>query len=133
MNTLRKEIRGCLRELALREDGSVRAIVRFPPDFIGFKGHFPDRPVLPGVCQVQAVVVVIEAGTKQPVQLREIEVAKFFAAVGPDEDLEFVCREQATDEETARVSATIRSGDKKVAEVVLRIRRGTKEAPHDAP
>ncbi|OQW96453.1 MAG: hypothetical protein BWK77_04630 [Verrucomicrobia bacterium A1] len=88
----------------------------FSPEFIGFKGHFPENPILPGVCQVQAALVAAEAWKKTAVTLREIVVAKFFAVAGPNEELDFLCREQEK-----RLIASVRSGGKKVAELTLRI------------
>jgi 3-hydroxyacyl-[acyl-carrier-protein] dehydratase len=127
MSTLRKEIRESLRDLKRRNDGSLSAHFALPPDFIGFKGHFPDNPVLPGVCQVQAVLVLLEAWMKKAsVVLREIVAAKFFAAVKPGDDLEIVCNEPEGDP-PERVRALIRRGETKIAELTLRVRVSTEK------
>jgi 3-hydroxyacyl-[acyl-carrier-protein] dehydratase len=40
----------------------IRAEFQFHADFAGFKGHFPDHPVLPAVCQFLAVRIAVEGG-----------------------------------------------------------------------
>jgi 3-hydroxyacyl-[acyl-carrier-protein] dehydratase len=116
MNQLRREIRDSLRDVSPQEGGGFRVRFVFSPEFVGFKGHFPGHPVLPGVCQVQSALVALEAWKKMSVTLREIVVAKFFAVAGANEDLDFLCREQED-----RLIASIRSGEKKVAELTLRV------------
>ncbi len=59
MSNLRSEIQALLRSVAFRPDGSLTAEIEFPGTFIGFQGHFPDRPVLPGVCKVLCVLELL--------------------------------------------------------------------------
>jgi 3-hydroxyacyl-[acyl-carrier-protein] dehydratase len=58
------------------------------PDHPAFAGHFPGRPVLPGVVVLMEVLAAIEAQTGQPPEQWTIASAKFIAAIEPGESLD---------------------------------------------
>ena len=60
-------------------DQRLTASFLFPEDFIGFQGHFPGNKILPGVCQIQCVISMLEKWKKKNIVLREIVLAKFFS------------------------------------------------------
>lgn len=66
-------------------DGSTRFEFCFPADDPTFAGHFPHRPLLPGVFQLEMVRFTAEAVLKQPVFVREIVKAKFLRPIIPTE------------------------------------------------
>jgi 3-hydroxymyristoyl/3-hydroxydecanoyl-(acyl carrier protein) dehydratase len=106
-----------------KADRMVTSSFLFPPGFIGFQGHFPQKKILPGACQIQCVLSTIEQGDGKPAALKEIELAKYFTPVFPDE--EFVCtvREVASDSGESIYKASITKGSTKVTEMKLRISR----------
>lgn len=64
MSRLRDEIKSSMSEL--RDNGKeITAHFCFSQEFIGFKGHFPGRPVLPGVCKIQAILCMLEEATQR--------------------------------------------------------------------
>jgi 3-hydroxymyristoyl/3-hydroxydecanoyl-(acyl carrier protein) dehydratase len=71
-------------------DGGTTATFRLDPGFIGFQGHFPSRPVLPGACQLQCLLVMVESLLGKELALKEIVLAKYAVPVGPGDEL--VCR-----------------------------------------
>lgn len=73
------------------EEGGVCAEFVFPETFVGFQGHFPGQPVLPGVCLVQAALVAAEELAPSPLKLESVVSAKFFSAVLPDMELQVKC------------------------------------------
>lgn len=79
-----------LEEIEIREDEiSVRASTG--KDSRWFDGHFPDRPVLPGIAQLSMVCEAIErhlSGGKSPLRLREISRVRFKQVIGPEDPLE---------------------------------------------
>ncbi len=89
---------------ALKEIAEGHASFCFAPDSAVFSGHFPGKPVLPGVVQVLMVVNIL-ARQGYPSTLAHIKQAKFLAPVGPNMPLDL-------DVDTAKlptVYATLRS------------------------
>ena len=121
MNRLMQEIKQCMADLAETKKGEVTARFLFPAEFIGFQGHFPDKPVLPGVCKIQAVIVMLQALEKKDIRLKEVVSAKFLSPVSHGEELVFNYRKQMKSNNEALVKASVTSGDKKVAELQLRV------------
>ena len=66
-------------------DGKYRVSMCFDETFTGFGGHFPGRPVLPGVCQILAFSVFACNASGMKLKLREITKAKFLSVVEPGE------------------------------------------------
>ncbi|MEW5804644.1 MAG: hypothetical protein AB1847_21335 [bacterium] len=93
MSKLEKEIEQSMLGLwEISEEGGKAGFL-FPPEFIGFKGHFPDRPILPGVCKIQAILLILKAWKKKKVTLKEIVMAKFFSPVSCGQEVIFSWRE----------------------------------------
>jgi 3-hydroxyacyl-[acyl-carrier-protein] dehydratase len=109
----------CLSALVL--DGrSVTADFLFPPGFIGFQGHFPGKPILPGACQIQCVLSTIEKGKGKTVVLKEIERAKYVTPIFPDESV--TCTVQEVDAAgDVTFKARISKGGERVTEMKLRV------------
>lgn len=123
MNVLARELRSCLSGLTVGTAGQYTAAFRFPPGFPGFAGHFPGNPILPGVCMVQAALVLIGARNQVPVSLKRIVSAKWFAPVRPGAELLFACREQRDQLVETTVRIRIACGDEKVADLHLQVLR----------
>lgn len=120
MSRIKVEIAGCMVGLT-REDRSLSAHFLFPEEFIGFQGHFPGQKILPGLCQVDCVLVVIEQGEATTATLREILLAKYTAPVLPGTEL--LCNVQRVAEEngSAVFKAQLTTQGKKVTEMKLRV------------
>ena len=102
-------------------NGEVSATVRFPHSFVGFRGHFPGNPVLPGVCLVQAALVMFEAARSHHIRLREIANAKFTQPLAPDAEVRFTGKEQAQDGETTTLKVRVTVGAARVADLSLKV------------
>jgi 3-hydroxyacyl-[acyl-carrier-protein] dehydratase len=127
MSSLSWQIRQSMFDLVERDDGQVQARFRFPPDFVGFQGHFPGRPVLPAICTIQAVIAMLEARCGGKVGLREIITARFSAPIGCDEELDLLCSLKMLDERQARAKATIQRGGETVSKLTLALTLGRRE------
>jgi 3-hydroxyacyl-[acyl-carrier-protein] dehydratase len=101
--------------------GEIKASFNFPPDFIGFQGHFPGKPILPGVCKIQAIVCMLEAATKKIPKLKEIVTAKFFAPATCNEELRFAVHQFPEGSDALLVKALVTHRDKKIADIHLRV------------
>ncbi len=113
---MKKEINEWLKDFAVEGDAATVEI-SFPPSFSGFKGHFPQQPVLPGVCQIGLAVVLAGRMRETPQVLSEIINAKFVAMVVPDQLLQV---RGTLIESLLRVS--IMSDGERVAEFKLRVK-----------
>ena len=112
---MKKEIDELLKNFV--DEGDAATVeVSFPPGFSGFQGHFPEQPVLPGVCQIGTAVVLAGRMRGTPQVLTEIINAKFVAMVVPDQLL--LLRGTLADG-LLRVSIT--SNGERVAEFKLRV------------
>ena len=121
MSPLTRQIRECMSELREAEEGTLTARFVFPADFLGFRGHFPGRPVLPAVCEIQGAVAMLEAWKKKEVVLKEIILAKFSTPVTCDEELVYACSMAADDRDGTVVKATLAKDGRRVARFKLRI------------
>lgn len=121
MSRLAREIRQCMFDLTGDADDSLTARFVFPPEFTGFRGHFPERPVLPAVCKIQAVVAMLEAWNEKTVRLNEIVVAKFSAAATCGEELAFGCSLIMDDDQKAVVKATVARSGERIAKFTLKV------------
>lgn len=63
-----------------------RAALELNPEHPLYRGHFPGRPVLPGVCSLQMIKeAVAVTGVGKPLQYAEIIQCKFLSVVNPQE------------------------------------------------
>ena len=71
-------------EYLQREPNSVSCRIVFNAQHDIFKGHFPQQPVVPGVCMMQMVKELLEAQTDQNLWLRNAGQVKFLQLITPD-------------------------------------------------
>ncbi len=94
---LTSDLTGAIRTAAIRgiectADGSLLQRYLFSPDFPGFSGHFPGRPILPAVVQIMAASLLVEAATGRNLSATAIERAKFVQTIVPGAVVEITCR-----------------------------------------
>jgi len=85
------------------EDGNPVFELRFAEGEAVFRGHFPGKPILPGVFQVEMARMAAEWATGRPLAVREIEKAKFTRPILPGETIRLVLR---LEEGAGRLAAT---------------------------
>ena len=76
---------------------SVAADLLFPPDHICFQGHFPGRPVLPGVAQLCFVERLVRGAFALPPFRGTVRRLKFRSNVLPGAALRFSARRPSPD------------------------------------
>ena len=62
---------------------SVNALLELNPEHHIFDGHFPQIPVVPGVCMMQMVKELVEDFTGQRLRLSKAEHLKFLTIINP--------------------------------------------------
>jgi len=82
----------------------------FPETFTGFQGHFPESPILPGICMIQAAEIVAEHSMGS--DRKTVKNAKFFSPVTPNTRITIEARAKKN-----IIEATITSGQQKNATI----------------
>jgi 3-hydroxymyristoyl/3-hydroxydecanoyl-(acyl carrier protein) dehydratase len=72
-----------IRNIEIRSDESVEAVLCFQPGFVGFSGHFRGNPVLPGVVMIYTGWLLAQLCFKKELDLYSITRAKFAEPVYP--------------------------------------------------
>lgn len=112
---MKTEINNQLKNFSVEGD-SATAEIYFPKTFSGFQGHFPDQPILPGVCQISLALVVAERMREIRLALSEVINTKFVAMAVPDQLILVECRIAGE-----LLYATLSSNGDRIAELKLRI------------
>lgn len=95
MGDLYAAVATCAVATEKNDRGELCGEFAFPEGFVGFAGHFPGMPVLPGIAQIMAVLHTC-ASCGLPVRITGVTSCKFVHPVFPGQ--------------TMRVTATL-SGD----------------------
>ena len=66
-----------------REGQTFRAKACFNAAHPIFKGHFPDLPVVPGVCQVQMLTETLSKMLGRTIEIKRGQHIKFLALINP--------------------------------------------------
>ena len=88
--SIRTEIDRYIQQVT-KDDNKISATLCFDNDFVGFKGHFPQNPILPGICFLETVLVLIQQLKGRTVRMSELIVSKFFAVVTPCQEVLVEC------------------------------------------
>jgi len=96
MNRMRKAIIASAVGPVELAEGSGKQSFSFDESFLGFAGHFPGYPILPGVLQNLLAQVVSEQVISDPVEFRAIQRAKFSRQLRPGDqiEVEVICRDK---------------------------------------
>lgn len=87
------------------------AVWTVPVDHPAFAGHFPGRPIVPGVVLLDRAVLFAARALERPADGLRLAGAKFLSPVGPGEELRFSFQSR-TD---GGLQFAIRAGDRDVA------------------
>lgn len=76
-----------------------------------FKGHFPEQPVVPGVCMMQTIQELLEQCLQQKLLLKKAANMKFLSLIDPVVQPQVTTELQYTlqDDGTVKASAVIKS------------------------
>ena len=115
-----REIANAITEFKILDNGELTAKAQFLPEFTGFKGHFENQPILPGICQLELVRAVVARGLDQQLSLMQVRSVKFLHVVKPGEeiDIQVVINNCA---DTLIVDAILSNAANKVAKIKLEL------------
>lgn len=105
---------------AAQPDGITTFEFNFSPDSPVFAGHFPGRPVLPGIFQLEIVRMAAEWAKNRRLAVDEIARAKFQRPVLPGETLKLSLR-LAEAEKGISARANFTCGGQPAGEAILKL------------
>jgi 3-hydroxyacyl-[acyl-carrier-protein] dehydratase len=90
-------------------EGSVKTILDINKSSEIFKGHFPDRPIVPGACMLQIVKEVVEITLGSTLMLKKANHLKFISMIEPatTDFIQLDISYKIIDENTINVSARL--------------------------
>lgn len=102
-----------LKNFSIPETGEIQAEVELNAAHAIFKGHFPDSPVVPGVCLIQISKEMLEKSLNTSIHLIQSSQVKFLAVVDPRVDAVLkVAIETKEQDGLISANAVISAGDK---------------------
>ncbi len=99
MNNLKEDAASAITEFSIRPEGGIKAVLMFPSDLVVFGGHFPGRPMVPAVLELEIVLAALERFfTGSVLRMVSIERAKFLREIKPGERIRLLADFSAFDE-----------------------------------
>ena len=89
MSLINREITELIKDKILYHDSTLTTEIKFDKNFIGFIGHFPDNPILPGVVIINVMIRIYELYKNQKYTLSKIKQAKFIEPISVDTIIKF--------------------------------------------
>ena len=121
-HTLADSIAGALVAGPHQDAAGVRAAeFRFPGTDPIFAGHFPGRPLLPGVVQIEMARLLLERGLGCACGIRQIEKARFLRPILPGELIRVEVKASRPDATTAAMPALVDQSAGGPVTVVVRV------------
>ena len=119
MNRIGLELQSHLEDVITDDAGDVRGRYILPETFVGFEGHFPGNPVLPGIVTIQLVLELMAKQKAMPLRLCAISQAKFFHVISPEDRVDVCCRLQEREDGNFRVNGDVTCNNERAASLVL--------------
>jgi len=95
-----------------REAGQVAVTIELNAAHPIFQGHFPEQPVVPGVCMMQTITEVLEGALDKKVKLKKASQMKFLNMIDPTKQpLVDVTLTYKEEEAGWKVNATLKRDD----------------------
>ena len=69
-----------------KNEEGVSAQIKLNPEHEIFKGHFPGKPIMPGVCMIQIIKELTEKSLGRDLFLSVAANVKFMAIINPETD-----------------------------------------------
>jgi 3-hydroxyacyl-[acyl-carrier-protein] dehydratase len=118
MNTIREQIRSMLR--VEERDGGFRALFDVDSGLSVLPDHFPNRPILPGICMIQAVVLACAVRLQVgDLRVRMLKNAKWLQPIEPGQQVVIDADMISVNDGDFQIKAKLSVSDKRCAEFSL--------------
>ncbi len=89
-------------------EGAIDATILINKAHRIFDGHFPNQPVVPGVCMMQLIKEMLEHQLQRPTQLSTAAEMKFLAVIDPTRNnLISASIKYSVEEEQVKITASL--------------------------
>ncbi|WP_291909591.1 3-hydroxyacyl-ACP dehydratase [Chitinophaga sp. CB10] len=96
-----------------QEGGQLNATIALNAEHPVFGGHFPEQPVVPGVCMMQTITEFVRTVANRKVMLQKANQMKFMNMIDPRQtplvDVQVTCKEE---DAALKVTAVLKREDK---------------------
>ena len=91
-------------------ENNIQADIRIQQDHEIFKGHFPQQPIVPGVCVMEMMKEVLQEALTKKLMLTNSAFTKFLAILSPKETTiaQLVIDYTLLDDQKISVNATLK-------------------------
>lgn len=103
-------------------DGLMTQEFCFRADDPTFAGHFPTRPILPGVFQLEMACLMAQDSVHATLVVREVTKAKFLWPIVPEEKIRVELK-LVQKEDVLQARATFFAGGRSAGEAILQLSR----------
>jgi 3-hydroxymyristoyl/3-hydroxydecanoyl-(acyl carrier protein) dehydratase len=93
------------------ETSAITAEIYLDPEFVGFNGHFPGKPVLPGIMMIKMGIDILSVGLGKTFELAEVRQSKFTKIVKPGQMIRLVLSAPLTEADLVSVQIVVFAGD----------------------
>ncbi|MCK5098228.1 MAG: hypothetical protein KAR45_08985 [Desulfobacteraceae bacterium] len=118
MSLINQQINELIKDKLEYQNDSLNVQVKFDENFIGFQGHFPGNPVLPGVVMIKTMTLMYELYKKKEFTLSQIKQAKFIEPVFADTLTSFFVKSNI-DKEGIKLQGKVFKSEKVIAKISL--------------
>ncbi len=84
MSSISNALKACAEPVRKIDESHFTKAFVLAQSFLGFKGHFEGKAVLPAVVQILMAQLTIAEITNKNLQLQEVVQAKFVSPIAPD-------------------------------------------------
>ena len=108
-----------LKKVERCEFDAICAEIHVPPESPWFSGHFPGKPILPGVAQLEMVFDIIEQACLRKMKIAGVRRVRFKQVIKPGDAL--IITATPLQREVQSYSFRIMVGDELVSSGVMRV------------
>lgn len=72
-----------VKEIIKTDDNNFKVEIELNPNHEVFEGHFPNNPIMPGVCMMQIIKEITEGFVEKDLFLSKVSNVKFMATINP--------------------------------------------------
>jgi 3-hydroxymyristoyl/3-hydroxydecanoyl-(acyl carrier protein) dehydratase len=76
-----------IKNFTVDSDRAITAEAQVPADCVWFDGHFPNKPILPGVAQLTLVADILNQALKRTVVIESVSRVRFKQMIRPDDQI----------------------------------------------